>query len=271
MRALADFMRRIEDPSTFARERRVLSGRATAWDVSRLEREGWATVPDALSRDDASSLADDVARLVAEGLPAVFVYAYEDVWAIGARLADGASAALGAPYELIADAWAFHVAPGSAGWAAHRGSYELSDRAKPESINVWLALTDVREEDACMHVVPLDRDPGYPHDLKSAEKRASVALPVSRGTALAWNANVLHWGGANAGRTRASITYTLRRGGAALHLEQLDLRSRLDLIADQVLVYGDLDQAITPEIREWAALTSARERMKAALRSRKER
>jgi len=83
-----------------------------------------------------------------------------------------------------------------------------------------------------------------------------------------WNANVLHWGGRNTGRTRGSITYTLRRDAPALGIATQGHRARLDIIAEQVLVYGDLDPSITPEIREWARLTCG---MKAALSSRKER
>ena len=258
-------MRRIEDPASYAPTRARARADVT-WDTALLEREGWSAIPGAV--EDAAALAADVTRIVSLGLPAVFVYACEGVWEIGTRIADGASAALGARYELIADAWAIHVEPGSAGWPAHRGSYELSERAHPDSINVWLALTDVGERDACMHVVPLDRDPAYPNDLRSHDARDARALPVAAGTALVWNANVLHWGGPNEGRTRMSVTYTLRRGGEALQLERLDLRARLDLIAEQVLVYGDLDRSITQEIREWAQLTCG---MTAVAMSRKER
>jgi hypothetical protein len=266
VRALAELMAKIEDEAFFAciDERRIEATPDFAWKPSR---DGWFEVPSVLDAEGARALASRISRVIDAGLPALFVYAWADVWEIGARLAAAANG-----YEIFADAWAFHVAPGHAGWAAHRGSYELADRDAPELFNVWLACTDVGVDDACMHVVPLDRDAHYPNDLPSHDfaPDAALALPVRAGSALVWNANVLHWGGRSSGkRARISITFTLRRIGArregrCLEASRLDHRARLDLIADMVLVYGDLDRTIPEEIREWARLIDG-------LRRRKER
>jgi hypothetical protein len=271
-------MAKIEDAAELGRlvgVARIMEGSAVpACDGAALARTGWTELPLLLSDGEARALADAATRIVAGGLPAVLVYACAETWRVGARVAEAMSASLGAPYELLADAWAFHVAPGASGWSPHRGSYDLGDREAPELLNAWIALTDVPIESSCMHVVPLDRDVHYPTDLRTHDTRASQPLPVRAGAALVWNANVLHWGGASATHApgpRMSITFTLRRLGAAragraIEAERLDHRARLDIVADQVLLYGELERSLPAEFHEWARLTHA-----LAGRSRKER
>jgi ectoine hydroxylase-related dioxygenase (phytanoyl-CoA dioxygenase family) len=209
-------------------------------------------------------------------LPASFVYAFDEAWAIGDRLRRRISRAVQHDYALVEDVWGFLVPPGTAGWPAHRGiSDVVLDRAAPEILNVWVALTDVTVDRACMHAVPLPEDPRYPASLASvdtavAPHAAITAMPVDAGDALLWNANVLHWGGRcspSAAGARASCSFTLLRADAAAKfpemkllrpLEQLDLQARMDVLARMVLVYGDPERGDVAEgVREWAVLTLA--------------
>jgi hypothetical protein len=278
--AVAELLRLTSEPDTLARlgDGLAITGRVALeedprWDAPTLAREanlltkdGWLELEGAT--DDASALREAIDRLAGEKLPPLFVYAYDETWRIAARLARGLGEALGVAYDLVADAWAFRVAPGpdNAGWAPHRGSYELAaNRRAPDLVNAWVALTDATPDNACMYVVPLDDDPAYPGDLQRHEVPIGVAraVPAKTGTALVWNANVLHWGGRSSRRAReprVNVTFTFRRRGASgahplIDLDAFDLRKRLDVIADQVLVYGNLDRTLSPEIREWAKLT----------------
>jgi ectoine hydroxylase-related dioxygenase (phytanoyl-CoA dioxygenase family) len=224
----------------------------------------------ALAADDARRLAMVIEALVQEGVPPLFVYAFDATWALGSRLAHAIEAALGNRYVLLADAWAFRVEPGpdNAGWAPHRGSYVLSrERAAPDHLNVWVALTDATVDNACMHVVPLDEDPAYPDDLRShAAAVHARPLPIPAGAALIWDANVLHSGGRSSARAlgpRISVTFTLRRADLAVTPKATptlaspppDHRPRLDLLATQIAVYGDLDRTLPDVVRRWANLT----------------
>ncbi|MBX3207364.1 MAG: phytanoyl-CoA dioxygenase family protein [Labilithrix sp.] len=236
-----------------------------------LNRRGWLE----LELADASScerLVEACERLHAEQLPPVALYAFDEVWELGRAVRDGVTAALGTQYELIEDLWAFRVPPGSAGWPPHRGVYRRLGRQQPEYVNTWVALSDASLDRSCMHFVPLDVDARYRAHAEELtddhEPRDAVAVPIPQGVGLAWNANVLHWGGAcapTAAGPRRSITFTLSRSDA---LERADLGSarvvrastlepwrRLEVIARQILLYGPRDPDVTDAVREWARIT----------------
>ncbi|MBX3190010.1 MAG: phytanoyl-CoA dioxygenase family protein [Labilithrix sp.] len=268
---LASLMKTLDDAAFFARMAPAPSDAPAevpspgSPDLDRLANEGWLALAGALDPGEQRQLGLCIDALDDAGLPPLFVYAFDATWRIGARLAAALSRATGAPYVLVPDAWAFRVPPGPehGGWAPHRGTYELSvDRRAPDVLNVWIAVTDATIDNSCMFVVPLDRDPAYPGDLGShlAARDGGVALPAPAGTALVWNANVLHWGGPSTRLARAprvSITFTLARGTdrGVVDVARLDHRARLDLVADQIQAYGDRDPTLGAALRRWADVT----------------
>lgn len=233
--------------------------------------EGVSTLPSCTEPAPCAALVAAVAALRSRDLPAVFVYAFDEPWAIGERLRRRIAGLTGREYRLVEDIWAWHVAPGSGGWPPHRGIADaLLEREAPEILNVWVALSDVTADRACMHAVPLDDDPGYPAALArvDAPLESVRALPVRAGDALVWNANMLHWGGRCASRAagpRVSCSFTLCRADAAERfprltllgaLDTLDLATRMDVVARMVLLYGDADRGNVPAVvAEWAKLT----------------
>lgn len=264
--ALSALMTRLDDAAYFARLGSGLEAKVGTDEVSlpvsggsSLERDGWLAVVGFSRPDELAAIDSAIDALAREGLPPLFVYAYPALWSIGDRVAQAMSRALDAEYGVMDDAWAFRVpvGPGHAGWAAHRGVYELAkDRRAPDVLNVWIAVTDATVDNSCMFVVPLDRDPGYPNDLRShAGTTEGIAIPALAGTALVWNANVLHWGGPSTERAKAprtSITFTLRRDAPPPQVG--DHVARLDVIADQILTYGQLEPTLAPRLRRWAEL-----------------
>lgn len=227
--------------------------------------DGYAILAGAAPTELASRLADGVGSIVAAGLPAVLVYAFAEAWIVGEAVRARASALLGAPYALVEDLWAWRIPRGSGrGWPPHRGvTAPLLDRSAPELVNTWVALSDAAADRACMHLVPLGEDPGYPDALErcDAPLEAVRALPVTAGTALAWNANVLHWGGACAARAagpRVSCSFTLVRGGTP-HEESWptvrtmpDFTARMGVIAHQIVTYGEGQPDVGPDVLAWA-------------------
>lgn len=222
---------------------------------------GFVVVPDVVPAALVAPMAAAIRGLVDAGLPPVFAYVFDPFWHVATRLTPLADAVLGA-HDLLADVWAWLVpcGEGNAGWPAHRGSYTLDGAGgRPAMLNAWIALSEATRANGCMHVVPLDRDPNYParlDDLSATE--GAVALEVAPGTALVWDANALHWGGASSAEAREpriSFSYTFRargqRPGPRLP-SRLDFRSRLDVIASQILVYGDLDPTLPEAIAVWA-------------------
>lgn len=226
---------------------------------------GLGSVAVKTSRD---ALVAAIHGAVAAGLPAVVVYAFDEPWALGEAVRSSISRAFERTYALVADVWAFRVAPATAGWPPHRGVADATlERAVPEVLNVWVALTDAGVERSCMHAVLLHDDPAYPDQLDSVAISIPRPFPVAAETALVWNANLLHWGGAcaaDAAGPRVSITFTLVRADALerfawppVEIGALHLAARLDLIASQIVTYGAGQTDVSPEILDWAYATCA--------------
>ncbi|MDB4938590.1 MAG: hypothetical protein JWP87_5562 [Labilithrix sp.] len=231
--------------------------------------EGFAGLRAAGDAAVCAALTRAVEALRARELPATFVYAFDEPWAIGVRIRDRISQLVRREYRLVEDVWAWHIPPGSDGWPPHRGvSHVALDRNAPEVINVWVALSEVTPDRSCMHAIPLGDDPGYPDALDRLDAPLSAvrALPARAGNALFWNANVLHWGGHCARRAvgpRVSCSFTLCRDDAAERfpelvllgpLEQLDLARRMDALARMVRVYGTGQSDVSPHVAEWASV-----------------
>jgi hypothetical protein len=249
------------------------AGRADSEEAVWLERDGFAILarPSTVDGEPAlrNALGDAMTRLVERGLPATFVYLFDEAWVLGSQLVTAVSAMLGQSYALAADGYAWRVAVGTGqGWRPHRDDPNLLNRRAPERVNVWFALTDATAERACIHVVPLDEDPGYPSDLgrTDAPLTAVRALPVAAGTALAWNANLLHWGGACSPRScgaRMAISFTAMRDDAAgrvntrrLRAEMLSPTRRIELVASLIAGYEHYrGPDVSDEVMMWAKAT----------------
>jgi hypothetical protein len=237
-----------------------------------LAKHGFAAARAAIDLEASIAVARGIEALRKQSLPASAVYAFDEPWILGEQIRQQMSHRLGHEYRLAEDVWAWHVPPGQGGWPPHRGVYDVRlDRDAPEILNVWVALSAVPADRACIHVVPLDEDAGYPHTLErvDAPLSAACALPAAAGDVLFWNANILHWGGhcaASAGAPRISCSYTLCRGDAVARfpkvpmlrpLSELDLSARTDVVARMVTTYGKRQPDVTDTVRQWASLTVA--------------
>jgi hypothetical protein len=223
-------------------------------------------VPEVVEVAQAELMAAAIDNLDARGVPPVFAYVYDAFWDPLARLDPVLESVLG-PFDVLDDAWAWRISAGASGWPPHRGDAiaERSATGGPVTLNAWIALTDVTAADACIHVVPLSEDPSYPDHLDRVDVPAGAAraLPVAVGTALLWNANVLHWGGEcrRPSRGRISFSYTLRaRAGRTsatppVNLATSSFRSRLDLVARQISIYAGQERSFPPAALEWARAT----------------
>lgn len=235
-----------------------------------LRSDGWLALGGLLDSSEAAAMAGAIRDLHAQGIPPLFAYVFDPFWQVPARFAQAIERVLGEAFDLLPDVWAWHVEPGASGWPAHRGVYEhlRSERGTPGFLNVWIALTLADRDHAGMWVVPLPRDPAYPNAMQDhgASGREGVPLAAPPGTLLAWDANVLHWGGpslASAVEPRISFSYTLR--AAWLRDRRADepviplagprtLRERLDLLAEMVDTYGH--HGVPEGVRLWARAVS---------------
>jgi hypothetical protein len=244
----------------------ALSANADAARAS-IRKQGFATLERVVPDDVCRALRDGLRCLHDANIPTPFLFAFDEAWELAIGLKETFDALVGGEARVMRDVWAWHIAvaknetEGTRGWKPHRGvSWDVRDaRGEPTLLNIWIALTDVGEESACMHVVPLDRDPHFPSELESDEADApAIALPVPSGSVLAWNANVLHWGGEmRRGEPRASASFSIRSIDIAqserIDPHTLTLDDRIDVISDMIATYAVAD-GVANEWREWAGL-----------------
>jgi Phytanoyl-CoA dioxygenase (PhyH) len=243
-----------------------------------LAKHGYFSLDSLVPLPLVEALARALEDLDRAHLSTCFLFAYDEAWSLGFAIADALRAVLGAHYAIAPDVWAWLVRPekGRSGWRPHRGTYQVERQANggPRVVNVWLALSDVTVDTACMHVVPLDRDPHYPQDLQRVDFDPTNVTPLTAkaGTLLGWDSNVLHFGGPMTERAtsaRLSLSYTLRCPADAMDLHRVpNFQDRIDLLAQMVLVYGDQEgPSLHPE-RRWAAMHEAMRKLGTSARSR---
>ena len=202
-------------------------------EAERLRSAGWARLERAIPPPVTRPLADALRCLHDANIPTPFLYVFDEPWALATMLAPTWTALLGATPRVLPDVWAWYLTEGR-GWTAHRG---VDDPATP-IVNVWIALSDVGVESACMNVVPLDAS-------------ESITLPVPAGSMLAWNAYVLHWGGdmEPAAPPRASLSFSLDPSAPPARTPSFE--ERVDLVADMLVGYEKSANVSGPWL-EWA-------------------
>ena len=236
-------------------------------EAPQFARDGFATLRgDATTAALAARCADAIERLAARGLPAACLFLYDEAWALVAAFAPRLVALLADGAAMNYDCYAFRVAPGARGWAAHRD--RAGDASSPGYATCWVALTDCGPDTACVRVAPLRATEGIEEDdpraLEDAAARAAVPLALRRGDAAAWAGRTVHFGGPHADATRppraalafAASTPALEddrdrieavrawAGGAAA----LPFDARLKLVALQLEFYADAEP-LDPRVR----------------------
>ncbi|MCC6647102.1 MAG: phytanoyl-CoA dioxygenase family protein [Polyangiaceae bacterium] len=223
-----------------------------------LRREGYINAPDVVPREVTEPLTLAVKALHRAGIPLPFAFVYADFWRVFQSVSRFVGAALGKNYRALPDFWVWLVEPRDAahGWSAHRDRVQpaVDSDDSPNTLTVWLPLTDATPLNGCIYVLPLHLDPRFAERRWDGDDNHVVhrpedvrALPATAGSLLAWNQNLLHWGSRAsrmAAGPRVSAAFEFQRGERApFNSPLLDpavappFLARLGLIGKQVLQY----------------------------------
>jgi hypothetical protein len=238
--------------STFWKPKRFDS----AWPTirSNLITEGYFQSPGFLSKSRQTKMLAAVESLRSHGWPEPFVFVYDIFWQAPKRLQFLLGRILGKDFRMLPDFWVWYVdnQKYESGWRRHRDRDAdcIGPDGLPQSLTIWIALSDARIDNGCIYILPADKDPRYRKDFTelALDNPFDVrALECSAGTLFAWNQVVLHWGGNShpiAPNPRVSFAYEFQRQDVPAHnFPQLDparmprFEQRLALIAKQVLQY----------------------------------
>lgn len=228
--------------------------------LRQMREEGHFRLESVLPKERMARMAKVVDKVVAAGYPPAFAYVYDDFWQVFRDLSPFFTALYGEGYRVVTNLWAWHIPPSGDyhGFKPHRdmtAKNTLRSDGLPIFGTVWIPLTDVTTQHACMYVLPTNQDPNVPRNLNSyAVPQESVqairALPAAAGSIMGWNTFALHWGSKSskwANGPRISIaTYIKRAEERSLNSvsvqpnQFLSLEARLAVIGLNMVHY-DVD------------------------------
>jgi len=230
--------------------------------------EAYFLLPGFLSKSRYKKMHAAVINVRNAGWPVPFVFLYDVFWETPRRLAPLLGDLLGDDFRMLPDFWAWFIdhTMGGIGWRRHRDRNAdcLDEQGLPESMTIWVALSDATADNGCIHCLPASKDPRYRIDfseLKIERPQDIRPLEGAAGTLFGWNQVLLHWGGRSspsAKNSRVSFAYEFQRKNVPAHnLPLLDPQTppefsqRLALIAKQVLQYQHM-HLISDEISDIA-------------------
>lgn len=216
--------------------------------------EGYQQFDDVIDEEVLTVLQDGIFRLHEQGWLPIFSMLYDPYWALVASLKDLIVASLGKEAQMLPDFWAWYVDPKKqqAGWTPHRDKpgNTLLDDGMPQSVSVWVALTEATPLNGCMYLLPADRDSGYREftdTTQDIDLQAVRALSAPAGSVIMWNQRIFHWGSKSnkrAKQPRLSIAFEFQRGDIPPFNQPLmplqifpDFKLRLKLVGKQILQY----------------------------------
>jgi hypothetical protein len=226
--------------------------------VQLLRFDGYVNVPGVVPPGEIAQLRACIECLHERRIPVVFAFVYDEFWLAFQGLTTFLRAALGEGYRALPDFWVWRVEPSErdGGWEPHRdcAAPTLDRDNSPHSLTVWLALSEVTPLNGCIYVLPAYLDDRFRRRVWDGDEELFVedlqnirALPAVPGSMLAWNHNLLHWGGRASRRAREprlSAAFEFQRGDKPPFNQPLldashwpPFRERLGLIGKQVLQY----------------------------------
>ncbi|GEM_PF-561205 len=171
-----------------------------ASDRIRLINEGYLHIRQPGFDAPLDRIQDAMARIVDAGMPAAFVGVYDEVWSIAAQMQALIGGLLGAECALNPDFWAGYADQGDNGQTARRkrpGSSLNRDRS-PNSLSVWVPVTDATPDNGCPYLVPANQDRNYakPDPERADSRLQSIkAIPAGAGDMIVTSGETYHWRG----------------------------------------------------------------------------
>lgn len=231
-----------------------------------MARDGYFQLPPLFKAVEIDAIRAGVLALVNAGLPPVFIYMYDEPWALFQRLQPVIGQFLGDQCALLPNFWAWHIPTieGASGWPKHRDcSAETRFVSRDAgttlmSLSLWVPLTDATPDNGCMMVLPKELEMAYDPPITDPDQihqSAGLSLPAQAGSVLGWAQDVYHWSGsvtANAESPRISLSLEFQNPAFSPLAEPLldaanppPFAERLALIRAQIPKYRHMESVDT--------------------------
>jgi phytanoyl-CoA dioxygenase PhyH len=225
---------------------RTLEGSEEASLQCQLRKDGYFQIGEIFDPLEVARIEEGLSAITGAGWPAPFIFLFDEPWLVYARLDSLLRALLGPQYRSLAAffAWSLEKSDGASGWGPHRDHAvrTVGDSGDPDSITLWVPITEATPDNGCIHLLPASRDPNYWDHLEqcgSTTLQDVRALPAQAGSVLGWSHQLLHWGGRatpNARNRRMSLSAEFQRG-EGLPLD-MTLENRFPTFAERLALVG---------------------------------
>jgi hypothetical protein len=174
-------------------------------EISRsMEQDSYLLLSSLIDKSETDAIRDCIFSLTDIGLPPVFVYIYDQPWALFERLRPIIELFLGNRFSLLPNFWAWHIPPikGASGWPAHtdcsaQTRFESADGGTTfMSMSFWIPLTDATIENGCMAILPKSREILYNTPITDPNQiipQDAINLPAKSGSVIGWSQDLYHW------------------------------------------------------------------------------
>jgi len=220
---------------------------------------GYMALPPLFSDEELAVLVLALEQLKQAKIPPVYIYLFDQPWALFDKLQQLIRFFLGDEYALLPNFWAWHLTEtGERGWPVHRDCdaqtvFDIGGDQMLMSLSLWVPLSDVDEANGCMYVVDRVAEESLPESTyldKEFLLPLATALPAKAGAVLGWPQDVIHWGGdftSKARNPRMSLSFEFQNRQFDPLVEPLlstatppDFETRLELLRQQFAKYSHI-------------------------------
>ena len=225
-----------------------------------LRVHGYFRVAPVFHEAEMVPLRNALDALRAAQLPPVFIYVFDQPWALFRKLSPLIQYFLSEQFALLPNFWAWNIPleSGSRGWPPHQDCqaatrFSSGDDQVLMSLSLWIPLSDATIHNGCMSVLPrhlsdqVTREGTIPDQVMAQ----AVDLPASSASVLGWTQDLYHWSNHvtdQAERPRMSLSLEFQNPAFAPLAEPLldlsqtpSFTERLDLITRQIPKYAHME------------------------------
>ncbi len=184
--------------------------------TQQIRHDGYFVTPPIIPQEDLDQLATCILKVTSSAQRSTYALLYDIFYEVLGRISNVLTPILGRGYQFVPDqseAYYIDNVDHATGTGPHRDNIHDKEsiayiNGLPTLINVWIPITNATTLNSCIHLIPLRHDITFDNGIPKNIRDKSFtwkevhdmlqhvrAVPAQAGSVLAWDTNILHWGG----------------------------------------------------------------------------